>query len=66
MANVKTYNLSVYFVDSTTVTFRGISRVAVERYKKYYLNKYIKPDFFVAARYLSSVGRMLRRRTANP
>ena len=50
MANVKTFNLSVYFVDSTTITFRGISRVAVERYKKYYLNKYIKPDFYVEER----------------
>ena len=50
MTNVKTYNLSVYFSDSTTVTFRGITRVAVERYKKYYRNKYIRPDFFVEAR----------------
>ena len=50
MTKVNTFNLSVYFIDSTTVTFRGISRVAVERYKKYYLNKYIKPDFYVEAR----------------
>ena len=50
MTNVKTYILSVYFIDSTTVTFRGITRVAVERYKKYYRNKYIRPDFFVEAR----------------
>ena len=50
MANVKTFNLSVYFIDSTTITFRGISQVAVERYKKYYRNKYIRPDFFVEER----------------
>ena len=50
MSNVKSYNLSVYFIDSTTVTFRGISRAAVERYKKYYRNKYIKPDFYVEER----------------
>ena len=50
MTNVKTYNLSVYFIDSTTVTFRDISLVSVERYKKYYRNKYIKPDFYVEAR----------------
>jgi hypothetical protein len=36
MANVKTYNLSVYLKDNRTLTFRGISRVAVNRYIKHY------------------------------
>ena len=36
MANVKTYNLSVYLKGNRTLTFRGISRVAVERYRKHY------------------------------
>lgn len=36
MANVKTYNLSVYLKNNRTLSFRGISRVAVERYRKHY------------------------------
>jgi hypothetical protein len=57
MANVKTFNLSVYLpFDSgllrggKTITFRGISRVAVERYKKYYIAEYPNPTFNVEAR----------------
>ncbi len=57
MANVKTFNLSVYLpFDSgllrggKTITFRGISRVAVERYKKFYAKEYINPEFHVEAR----------------
>jgi hypothetical protein len=58
MANVKTFNLSVYLpFDSAgllrggkTITFRGISRVAVERYKKYYIAEYTNPTFNVEAR----------------
>lgn len=57
MANVKTFNLSVYLpFDSgllrggKTITFRGISRVAVERYKKYYIAEYSNPTFNVEAR----------------
>ncbi len=36
MANVKTYNLSIHLKGNRTLTFRGISRVAVERYRKHY------------------------------
>lgn len=36
MANVKTYNLSIHMKGNRTLTFRGISRVAVERYRKHY------------------------------
>jgi hypothetical protein len=36
MANVKTFNLSIYMVGMPDITFRGISRVAVKRYIKYY------------------------------
>ena len=54
MANVKTFNLSVYLPgsNSKTITFRGISRVAVERYKKYYIdnNRKNRPYFNVEAR----------------
>lgn len=57
MANVKTFNLSVYLPYNSglihggqTVTFRGISRVAVERYKKYYNKAYLNPTFNVEAR----------------
>jgi hypothetical protein len=60
MANVKTFNLSVYlpFIPGMgrggkTITFRGISRVAVERYKKYYTAEYTNgttPTFHVEAR----------------
>ncbi len=57
MANVKTFNLSVYLPYNSglihggqTVTFRGISRVAVERYKKYYTAEYTNPTFNVEAR----------------
>jgi hypothetical protein len=35
MANVKTFNLTIYLY-AGEVTFRGISRVAVNRYIKYY------------------------------
>lgn len=38
MANVKTFNLTVYFVAGTYLTFRGISRVAVDRYVEHYKN----------------------------
>ena len=46
MANVKTFNLSVYLPGTLghqaavgqTITFRGISRVAVKRYIEYYKN----------------------------
>lgn len=59
MANVKTFNLSVYLPTKKTdektvkehwVTFRGISRVAVERYKKYYHSKYYDIALFVEER----------------
>ena len=36
MANVKTFNLSVHLKNNRTLTFRGISRVAVNRYIKHY------------------------------
>ena len=36
MANVKTFNLTVYLSNNKTITFRGISRVAVKRYTEYY------------------------------
>ena len=35
MANVKTFNLTIYFI-AGDITFRGISRVAVKRYIEYY------------------------------
>ena len=56
MANVKTFNLSVYLPGNKgTITFRGISRVAVARYKKYYITEYLdgagsRPYFNVEAR----------------
>ena len=52
MANVKTFNLSVYLPgsNSKTITFRGISRVAVERYKKHYIGEYSNPYFNVEER----------------
>lgn len=36
MANVKTFNLTIFFVAGTSLTFRGISRVAVKRYVEHY------------------------------
>lgn len=36
MSNVKTYNLSIHMKGNRTLSFRGISRVAVERYRKHY------------------------------
>ena len=38
MANVKTFNLSIYMVGMPDITFRGISRVAVKRYIEHYKN----------------------------
>ncbi len=38
MANVNTFNLTVYFTAGTFLTFRGISRVAVKRYIEHYKN----------------------------
>jgi len=35
MANVKTFNLSIWF-KTHDITFRGISRVAVDRYIAHY------------------------------
>ena len=35
MANVKTFNLTIW-TDKGDITFRGISRVAVKRYTEYY------------------------------
>jgi hypothetical protein len=46
MANVKTYNLSIHLKGNRTLTFRGISRVAVERYRKHYE---IKIDYLGSA-----------------
>ena len=37
MANVKTYNLTIW-LDMGEIVFRGISRVAVKRYIEYYKN----------------------------
>jgi hypothetical protein len=52
MANVKTFNLSVYLPgsNSKTITFRGISRTAVSRYQAYYIREYSNPYFNVEAR----------------
>ena len=51
MSNVKTFNLSVYLPKNKgTITFRGISRVAVERYKKHYIGEYTTPCFLVEER----------------
>ena len=36
MANVETYNLSIGLSCGRDITFRGISRAAVDRYLKYY------------------------------
>ena len=49
MANVNTFNLTIFFI-AGELTFRGISRVAVERYKKYYNAKYYDVSFNVEAR----------------
>lgn len=38
MVNVKTFNLTIY-LDNAEITFRGISRVAVNRYIEYYKNE---------------------------
>ena len=52
MANVKTFNLSVYLSNNKTITFRGISRVAVKRYQNYYIGngEDTNPKFFVEER----------------
>ena len=51
MANVKTFNLSVYLPGNKgTITFRGISRVAVKRYQEHYMRQYLFPKFNVEAR----------------
>ena len=58
MANVKTFNLSVYLpgypvASETCITFRGISRVAVDRYIKYYADQYelpVRPNFNIEER----------------
>jgi hypothetical protein len=39
MANVKTYNLTIYMGANKDIVFRGISRVAVRRYINHYLLK---------------------------
>ena len=49
MANVKTFNLTIW-LDRGDITFRGISRVAVERYKKYYNAKYYDVSFNIEER----------------
>lgn len=36
MAKVKTFNLTIWVNDGTSITFRGISRVAVDRYIAHY------------------------------
>jgi len=36
MTNVKTFNLTIWGNDGTSITFRGISRVAVDRYIAHY------------------------------
>ncbi len=36
MANVNTFNLTIYMVGDRDISWRGISRVAVKRYIKYY------------------------------
>lgn len=49
---VDTFNLTVYLPSSNskTISFRGISRVAVERYKKHYIGEYSNPWFNVEKR----------------
>lgn len=48
---VDTFNLTVYVPHSEkAITFRGISRVAVERYKKHYIGEYSNPWFNVEKR----------------
>ena len=42
MANVKTYNLTLWKNDGTRTTFHNISRVAVERYLNHYQDN---PDY---------------------
>ena len=45
MANVKTFNLTIWAdekSDAYTMTFRGISRVAADRYIAYYIEN---PDY---------------------
>jgi hypothetical protein len=37
MANVKTYNLSIYLNCGRDLTFRNISRVAADRYIKHHV-----------------------------
>ncbi len=53
MANVDTFNLTVYLTGADSdkmVSFRGISRVAVNRYKKHYIGEYTNPGFHVEKR----------------
>lgn len=38
MANVKTFNLTIWFKDKSFKTFNNISRSAVSRYIDYYWN----------------------------
>jgi hypothetical protein len=50
MANVNTFNLSIYMVGQADITFRGISRVAVKRYIKYYQTELNYRGNYVEAR----------------
>ena len=51
MANVDTFNLSVYLPNNKgTITFRGISRVAVKRYQNHYSGEYTNPIFNIEKR----------------
>lgn len=51
MANVNTFNLSVHLPHNAgTITFRGISRVAVKRYQEHYIGLYTNPAFFIEER----------------
>lgn len=38
MANVGTFNLTIYLVGNRDISWRGISRAAVNRYLKHYKN----------------------------
>lgn len=49
MANVKTFNLTVYF-EHKYITFRGISRVAVKRYIEHYRESGHYTDHYVEER----------------
>lgn len=50
MANVNTFDLTIYLVGNKDLVFRGISRVAVKRYLKHYQSNFKSQGYHITQR----------------